>query len=89
MLLFSGFAWDEIQRIPQAAELSAYVDVLISGRYIEAQRLAHGLLGSSNKRVYFFTDRYTPQDLRTVPEAEIIVSETGEILISGIDPLKW
>jgi anaerobic ribonucleoside-triphosphate reductase activating protein len=89
VLLFSGFSWDEIQRFPQAAELSAYVDVLISGRYIESQHLAHGLLGSSNKCLHFLTDRYTLQDLQSVPEAEIIVTETGEILMSGIDPLKW
>ena len=88
-LLFSGFSWEEIQRFPQTTELAAYIDVLISGRYIESQRLAHGLLGSSNKRLNFLTDRYTPQDLQSIPETEIIVSETGEILISGIDPLKW
>jgi len=89
VLLFSGFSWDEIQRFPQVAELSVYVDVLISGRYIESRRLAHGLLGSSNKRLHFLTDRYAPQDLQAVPEAEVIVTETGEILMSGIDPLKW
>jgi len=89
VLLFSGFTWDEIQRFPQAAELAAYVDVLISGRYIESQHLAHGLLGSTNKCLHFLTDRYALQDLQSVPEAEIIVTETGEILMSGIDPLKW
>jgi anaerobic ribonucleoside-triphosphate reductase activating protein len=89
VLLFSGFTWEEIQHFPQAAKLRAYVDILITGRYIESQRLAHGLLGSSNKRVHFLTHRYTPQDLQSIPEAEIILTDTGEILMSGIDPLKW
>ncbi len=89
VLLFSGFTWQEIQRFPHAKDLYDCVDVLISGRYIESRRLAHGLLGSSNKRLHFFTQRYSPQDIQTLPEAEVIITEMGEILMSGIDPLKW
>lgn len=89
VLLFSGFNWREIRKFPLSGDLYDCVDVLISGRYIKSRRLAHGLLGSSNKRLHFFTRRYSPQDFQTLPEAEMIITETGEILMSGIDPLKW
>jgi hypothetical protein len=35
------------------------------------------------------TDRYTLADLQTVPLAEVIITEAGEIVMSGIDPVHW
>ena len=51
ILMFSGFAWDEIQRIPKAHPLLDYLDVLIAGRYLAGKRLASGLIGSSNSPI--------------------------------------
>jgi anaerobic ribonucleoside-triphosphate reductase activating protein len=123
-LLFSGFTWEEIQRMgrgkcggveerkserrkertirsgasslpllhsstPPAPEFLPYLDVLIAGRYDQEQRLAHGLRGSDNKTAHFFTGRYTPADLEAVPPAEVILGPDGEIVLSGIDPIRW
>jgi len=86
ILVFSGYSWDEIQSMPRARPLLAQIDVLIAGRYQANHRLASGLLGSTNKTVHFLTDRYGPDDLQTVPPAELSITSNGDILISGIDP---
>lgn len=74
--------------MPDAAALLACVDVLIAGRYEESQRQARGLLGSANQTTHLLTDRYRLEELRAVPEAEVILLPNGELLVSGIAPLK-
>ena len=65
------------------------MDVLIAGRYAASQRLAHGLLGSANKTVHFLSGRYSPPDLQSIPEAEVLITPQGEIINSGIRPIQW
>ena len=89
VLVFSGLTWEELQRVPGIEPFLSLVDVLIAGRYDHAQRIAGGLIGSANKTVHYLSDRYTPEDLARVPQAEVIVDTNGEIRLSGIDPLEW
>ena len=89
ILVFTGYDWDELQRLKGIDRFLANVDVLIAGRYDAARRVAQGLIGSANKVPHFLTGRYTAADLDAVPQAEIIVTPDGEIILSGIDPLKW
>jgi anaerobic ribonucleoside-triphosphate reductase activating protein len=89
ILLFTGFSWPEVQRMPEAQALLACVDLLLAGRYDPAQRLARGLLGSANKTIHFLTDRYSMSDLQAVPHAEVVITASGELLLSGIDPVVW
>jgi anaerobic ribonucleoside-triphosphate reductase activating protein len=89
VLVFTGFSWQEIQRMPKIDSILNCVDVLLAGRFDASQRVAAGLLGSANKTIHFLTNRYSLPDLEAIPEAEIIVKEDGEILFSGIDPLLW
>jgi anaerobic ribonucleoside-triphosphate reductase activating protein len=63
--------------------------VLLAGRYDERLRLARGLMGSANKTAHFLTDRYGPKDLAAVPEAEVVITPSGEVVTTGIDPLEW
>lgn len=104
-VVFSGFSWEEIEKMrkkeqatsnqPTSAEnsyplaLLHDVDVLIAGRYVQQLRIARDLRGSSNKKLHFLTDRYTAADFATVPEAEIVITPDGEVILSGIEPLKW
>jgi anaerobic ribonucleoside-triphosphate reductase activating protein len=88
-LMFSGYSWDEIHRMPQAEELLSCLDVLVAGRYDETRRAARDLRGSANKTVHFLTPRYGPADLEQVPPAEVIITAAGEVVMSGIDPLRW
>lgn len=89
VLLFTGYTWEEVQQMPVAHALLACVDVLVAGRYNASQHIARDLHGSANKTTHLITPRYTMDDLRSVPSTEIIVTKTGEVVMSGIDPIKW
>ena len=89
VLLFSGFTWTEIQQMPEAPALLNYIDVLIAGRYEAEQHLARDLRGSANKSLHFLTNRYTQDNLRAIPAAEVVITPGGEVVLSGIDPLTW
>jgi anaerobic ribonucleoside-triphosphate reductase activating protein len=89
VVLFTGYTWEEVQHMPGAEALLSCVDVLIAGRYDASQRLARDLRGSANKTVHFPTDRYTMVDVQSVPPAEVIITTAGEIVVSGIDPVRW
>jgi len=89
ILLFTGYTWEQIPNIPAGAEVLKYCDVVLAGRYKQSLRLASELLGSSNKTCHFLTSRYSPVDLQSVPEAEVIIEPSGEILLSGINPILW
>jgi anaerobic ribonucleoside-triphosphate reductase activating protein len=89
VLVFTGFTWEEVRRMPEADALLGCVDVLIAGRYDASRHLARDLRGSANKTVHFLTGRYGPADLRRVPEAEVVITADGEIMASGIDPVRW
>ncbi len=89
MLVFSGYDREELARLPGIQAFLTGVDVLIAGRYLAEQRFAHSLIGSNNKKVHYLTGRYSAQDLEEVPQAEILLTPDGEIILSGIDPLIW
>jgi anaerobic ribonucleoside-triphosphate reductase activating protein len=89
VLLFTGYRWEELQRMPEADALIAVVDVLVAGRFDIRQRLARDLHGSANKSVHFLTPRYSASQLEAVPAAEVISSPGGEVFLSGIDPVQW
>ncbi len=89
VVVFTGFDWTEIQRMPGISSLLEGVDVLIAGRYRQDQRVAHSLTGSANKTFHFLTPRYSPVDFAEVPVAEVVLSPGGQIQLSGIDPLDW
>lgn len=73
----------------QPPEFLRYVDVLLAGRFQRNLRVARGLLGSANKEIHFLTNRYGPEDLEPVPEAELVLAASGEVMSSGIDPFLW
>lgn len=89
VLVFSGYDMDELKRLPKINEFLEGIDVLIAGRYVANQRVARNLIGSGNKKLYFFTNRYTIKDMEEIPQAEILISADGEVILSGIDPLHW
>ena len=89
VVLFTGYTWEEVQRMSDVEELLSYVDILIAGRYDASRHLARDLRGSANKTVHVLTDRYTLADVQAVPLAEVIITEAGEIVLSGIDPVRW
>jgi anaerobic ribonucleoside-triphosphate reductase activating protein len=89
IVVFSGYELAELKRIPHSDDFLANIDVLIAGRYSASQRVARGLIGSANKTMHFFTKRYSAKDFENIPQAEILLSTDGEVILSGIDPLRW
>jgi anaerobic ribonucleoside-triphosphate reductase activating protein len=89
IVVFTGFSWDEAQRIPGFNAMLPSIDVLIAGRFNKEKRTARSLIGSSNKTFRFLTGRYTQADFDPIPEAEVYIGAEGQISFSGIDPLQW
>jgi len=87
-LAFSGYTIDEIRALPGGPDVLARLDVLIDGRYVARDRLASGLRGSANQRIQLLTARYTRADVETTPVAEIRIGPTGDVILTGVDPLK-
>lgn len=88
VLLFSGFSFAEITSMSCYAHLEGLLDVLIAGRFEQNNLARVGLIGSSNKTVHFFSDRYSAMDLEQVPLCEAVISADGEVVVTGIDPVS-
>ena len=89
VLIFTGFAWEEIQRLSQVEEFLKVVDVIISGRYDLSCPVEDGLRTSANQEIHLLTERYNMGDLQVVPEGEVIITEQGEVILSGTYPIDW
>jgi anaerobic ribonucleoside-triphosphate reductase activating protein len=87
-LAFSGYSIDEIRALPAGPDVLAKLDVLIDGRYMSTERLATGLRGSGNQRIHLLTDRYRLADVEATPVAEIRIGPAGDVVLTGVDPLK-
>jgi anaerobic ribonucleoside-triphosphate reductase activating protein len=87
-LAFSGYTLDEIRTLPGGPDVLARLDVLIDGRYVAGDRLATGLRGSANQRIRLLSDRYTLAEVEATPVAEIRIGKTGEVVLTGVNPLK-
>jgi anaerobic ribonucleoside-triphosphate reductase activating protein len=87
-LAFSGYTIDEIRALPGGGDVLARLDVLIDGRYVAGERLATGLRGSANQRIHLLTDRYSLAQVEATPVAEIRIGPGGELILTGVDPLK-
>ncbi|TMQ12393.1 MAG: radical SAM protein [Deltaproteobacteria bacterium] len=87
-LAFSGYTVEEIRDLPGGPDVLARLDVLIDGRYVAGERLATGLRGSANQRIQLLTGRYTRADVEATPVAEIRIAPTGDVILTGVDPLK-
>lgn len=83
VFVFTGYDLDELTR-PEHLALLAVTDVLVAGRYVEAERTS-GLAwrGSTNQRVHFRSKRYGPADMDEVAEVEFHVDKDGTITVTG------
>jgi anaerobic ribonucleoside-triphosphate reductase activating protein len=87
-LAFSGYTLAEIAGVPGGPALLAQLDVLVDGRYVAGERLATGLRGSANQRIHLLTNRYSLVDVERTPVAEIVIGPTGELVLTGVDPVR-
>lgn len=87
-LAFSGYTLDEIRALPHGDQIVSQLDVLIDGRYVSTERLATGLRGSGNQRIHLLTARYAQADIEATPVAEIRIDARGNVVLTGVDPVK-
>jgi anaerobic ribonucleoside-triphosphate reductase activating protein len=87
-VIFTGFSFEEVVSMPVFERLKNCVDVLICGRYIEDLRVGSGLTGSANKTFHHFSERITQADFEAVGVAEVIIDEKGDLVFTGIDPVR-
>jgi len=88
ILVFSGYRRSEIEKMELGPEILAHIDVLIDGRYIDKQRLASKLRGSRNQSIQLLSGRYSEADVEATPAAEVKITASGEIVFTGVDPLR-
>ncbi len=85
VLLFSGRTEKEIFKLPGGRELMAMIDVLIEGPYNRELANPPGIWpSSSNQKIRILTDRYNRDNFLGLPETEIIITEQGEVIESGL-----
>lgn len=88
VILFTGYDASELALLPDIDQLRSQVDVIIAGRYEQEKRLGRSLIGSANKEMLFFSDRYCETDFWNLPESEVMISADGQVIVSGIDPVQ-
>jgi anaerobic ribonucleoside-triphosphate reductase activating protein len=86
--MVSGYTRDEIRAQPLGPAVLAHLDVLVDGRYVAGERLAAGLRGSANQRIHLLTARYALADVEATPVAEVRIGPTGDVVLTGVSPLK-
>jgi len=85
VILFTGWTFGQVTSLPDSQALLSCLDLLVAGPYESARRRPGGLRGSANQTLHFLTERYTLGDVQEVPEAEILITPTGEVLCTGVD----
>jgi anaerobic ribonucleoside-triphosphate reductase activating protein len=86
VLVYTGFTLEGIREMPHGDDFLNMVDILVDGPYIEEQKLDTGFLASSNQRVIFHSDRYSPKDIEVPGDFEIHVHPDGNIIMTGLPP---
>lgn len=83
ILIFTGYELFELVSEP-ARHLLALSDIVVAGRYEQKQRTSKlPLLGSTNQRTHFLTDRYGPGHLADLPSAEAHIDVDGRLTWTG------
>ena len=84
VMVFTGFLYEDLLKIQCPA--LPYIDVIVDGLYVDSLRITdRRFVGSSNQKMYFLTDFYTPDDPRWAEPnmTEIIMNGQGRIQVVG------
>lgn len=85
VLLFSGRTEKDIYKLAGGRELMASIDILIEGLYNRELSSPPGTWPSSeNQKIRVLSKRYNEDDFLNLPETEIIITEQGEVVESGL-----
>lgn len=92
-VVFTGYTYEELQARTFDTETAlSCIDVLIDGRYVEELRSFDvPLVGSSNQRYHFLTDRYTMKDFGKEGHrntVEVRISKDGSVSFNGMGDFR-
>ncbi len=83
VFVFTGYELEELTT-HEHRTLLALTDVVVTGRYVEAQRAANlPWRGSANQQVHFLTSRYGSSDMAGAASIEVHVGAGGEMVVTG------
>jgi anaerobic ribonucleoside-triphosphate reductase activating protein len=84
VVVFTGYTLEELRgRDADTDAALAAVDVLVDGRYDASLPERHRRwIGSSNQRIWFFTERYSDRDFRGANTVELRL-EGGVLTVNG------
>lgn len=83
VFIFTGYELSELNDASHQ-ELLALTDVIVTGRYVEAQRTSDlSWRGSINQKVHFLTDRYSAVDMDEAVSVEMLLKADGSLLVTG------
>ena len=90
VIAFTGYLYETLLTREDASRLLDDVDLLIDGPYIRAlQDFSRPLVGSSNQRFIYLTDRFTPEEIRAYRNRfEIRVDPDGTVFLNGMGDLN-
>jgi len=89
ILLYSGRTIEDIIALPMGKDLVSLIDVLIDGPYNQDMANPEGQWPSSlNQKIHFISGRYSLNDFKDLPGTEIIITETGEVIESGMERIE-
>jgi len=63
-----------------------YIDVLVDGRYEDEKNFNQPLVGSSNQRIIFLSNKYKDSDLPRKRKFQIVLSKKRKFFFIGIPP---
>lgn len=83
IILYTGYSYHELKD-KNKTEILDSIDIIITERYDKNYRTENGgLIGSSNQKIRFLTNKYTENDLSKNNEIEISINENGQINMYG------
>lgn len=86
LLVYSGYTLQQLEKKEYCDEVLKRIDGLIAEPYcreLQTEENSSSLVGSSNQRIYLFSNRLKLEDFYTTPLWEIRITPTGTIEISG------
>lgn len=86
VIAFTGYLYDDILKNPVQNMLLKYVDLLIDGKFdISKQDFSRPLVGSSNQRFIFLTEKISEAEINNYKNRfEIRTDKNGKILFNGM-----
>jgi anaerobic ribonucleoside-triphosphate reductase activating protein len=84
VMVYTGYLIEDLRA--RRSPLLEHVDVLVDGPYVQSLRTTRRrFIGSTNQRLLFLSDRYSPDDARWLEPntAEIHLSKDGSIQVVG------